>query len=282
MTAAGTAAITPPAGTVTSVSGTAAQIASTGGATPVLSLINTAVTPASYGDATHFATFTVDALGRLTAAASVAVAVTLGGDVTGASGANTVAKIGGVPIDVGGAADGNVLQFNGGGIAPAFVPTSLAAASPVAVSAATGAITISLAAGSYAAFTPFTGSAITAIIGGATGYLVAPGIAAAAVSDVALIVYSENVAGTVRELVIRADTPPGAGQSITVTLRKKAIGGAWADTAATVTLSGTATVNNATISISLPNGGDLLGFKAVQSAASVAAGITVTGLITAT
>lgn len=38
-----------------------------------LTLASTAVTPASYGDATHVATFTVDAKGRLTAAAAVAI-----------------------------------------------------------------------------------------------------------------------------------------------------------------------------------------------------------------
>ena len=41
--------------------------------TLVATLANTAVTPGSYGDATHVATFTVDGKGRLTAAASVAI-----------------------------------------------------------------------------------------------------------------------------------------------------------------------------------------------------------------
>lgn len=39
--------------------------------TGTLTLANTAVTPASYGDATHIPTFTVDSKGRLTAASSV-------------------------------------------------------------------------------------------------------------------------------------------------------------------------------------------------------------------
>lgn len=51
-------------------------------------LTSTAVTPASYGDATHVATFTVDAKGRLTAAADVAITGaaptgSAGGDLTG-------------------------------------------------------------------------------------------------------------------------------------------------------------------------------------------------------
>lgn len=59
-------------GTVTSVSGTA-PIASSGGATPVISLNDTAVTPGTYGDATHVGQFTVDQKGRLTFAQSVAI-----------------------------------------------------------------------------------------------------------------------------------------------------------------------------------------------------------------
>lgn len=57
---------------VTSVSGTANDISSTGGTTPVLDLVNTAVTPATY----TYTTFTVDAKGRLTAASSGTAPVT--------------------------------------------------------------------------------------------------------------------------------------------------------------------------------------------------------------
>lgn len=65
-------ASTTGSGTVTAVTGTS-PIVSSGGTAPAISLADTAVTPGSYGDATHVGAFTVDAKGRLTAASSVAI-----------------------------------------------------------------------------------------------------------------------------------------------------------------------------------------------------------------
>lgn len=78
---------------VLSVSGTAAQIASTGGTAPVLSLVDTTVTPGSY----TYTSLTVDSKGRLTAAASGAPPVLT--TVNANSGAVTIAGGANVTID---------------------------------------------------------------------------------------------------------------------------------------------------------------------------------------
>jgi hypothetical protein len=59
---------------VSSVTGTAGQIFSSGGTTPTLNLISTGVTATTYGGSTQVPTFTVDAFGRLTSAANVSIA----------------------------------------------------------------------------------------------------------------------------------------------------------------------------------------------------------------
>ena len=58
---------------VSSVTGTAGQIYSSGGTSPTLNLITTAVTAATYGGASQIPVITVDAYGRLTYSANVAV-----------------------------------------------------------------------------------------------------------------------------------------------------------------------------------------------------------------
>jgi len=73
---------------VASVSGTSGRVTSTGGTTPVIDLNTSGVTAANYGGSTSIPTFTVDAYGRITAAANVAVSAggaTITNDTTGAS-----------------------------------------------------------------------------------------------------------------------------------------------------------------------------------------------------
>jgi len=74
------------------VTGTAGEILVTnsdGSNTSTLSLVNTAVTPGTYGSATAIPVFTVDAKGRLTAASTASITTTLG--IAGDTGTDSVA-----------------------------------------------------------------------------------------------------------------------------------------------------------------------------------------------
>lgn len=79
-----------PAGTgVTSVSGTAGRISSTGGTTPVIDLVTANPTPATIGSSTAIPTITYDAYGRVTSASTNAV-IAPAGTLTGTTLASNV------------------------------------------------------------------------------------------------------------------------------------------------------------------------------------------------
>ena len=84
------------------------------GTYPSPTLITTGVTAGTYGSATTAPTITVDAKGRVTAASSTPINVTLGGDVTGTEAANTVVKIQGRSVSATAPTAGQELTWNAG------------------------------------------------------------------------------------------------------------------------------------------------------------------------
>lgn len=87
-----------------------------------LSLVDTAVTPATYGDATHVGQFTVDQKGRLTAASNVALTTSLaikdeGSTLTSAPTSIDFTGLGVTATTVGAAVTVNVPAAGGGGTA---------------------------------------------------------------------------------------------------------------------------------------------------------------------
>ena len=83
---------TPTVGTVTSVSGTAGRITSTGGATPVIDLASGIATAGTTGSSTSIPVITVDTYGRVT---SITTAANPQGTVTSVTGTSPVVSSGG-------------------------------------------------------------------------------------------------------------------------------------------------------------------------------------------
>lgn len=84
---------TSSGGVVSVNSGTGITVDNTTPSAPIINITNTAVTPATYGDATHVGTFTVNQQGQLTAASNVAItfpSVPVGANPTASVGLSAV------------------------------------------------------------------------------------------------------------------------------------------------------------------------------------------------
>jgi hypothetical protein len=133
----GNSSITSGSDTLTISGGTAISTSITG-TTVTIDLDNTAVTAATYGNASHVPSFTVDAQGRLTAASTNAILIDLGTNTNG----NYVASVAagtGVSVSNSGTEGGTYTVTNEGVLSVAGTNNQ------IAVSAANGNVTFSLA-----------------------------------------------------------------------------------------------------------------------------------------
>ncbi|MEO7364653.1 MAG: tail fiber domain-containing protein [Candidatus Saccharimonadales bacterium] len=91
------------------------------GAAGALTLADTAVSPSTYGDATHVGQFTVDSKGRITSASAVVITGAAptgaaGGDLAGNFPNPTVAKLQSTTLTLSSISSGQILQYNGSAI----------------------------------------------------------------------------------------------------------------------------------------------------------------------